>query len=385
MKQGAPGRRVRGAKADFPDAADPRNGRLSMDLPFASSEVSRRLLAWYGREGRDLPWRHTRDPYRIWLSEIMLQQTTVAAVIPYYERFLHRFPTVAALAAASLDDVITLWAGLGYYSRARNLHLAAREVLAEQDGIFPDTLDALTVLPGIGRSTAGAILSIAFDKPAPILDGNVRRVLVRLFAWRDDPRGSRAEKQLWAWAELLTPVDRPHDYAQAIMDLGATTCTPRAPACGRCPLQDLCQAFGQGLATALPVSRKPQMVPVRKQVALVAANSGGFLLRQRPSAGFLGGLWEFPTADLPDGLAPALAAGRLRDDLGMQGALEKLADIRHAYSHFKLELAVFRVEAGTVDRIAEGSAYRWCSVDELELLPLHGAHRKACRKLAGDG
>jgi A/G-specific adenine glycosylase len=356
-----------------------------MSLPFASIEVSQRLLAWYGREGRDLPWRHTRDPYRIWLSEIMLQQTTVAAVIPYYERFLKRFPTVAALAAASLDDVLTLWAGLGYYSRARNLHLAARQVVAEQGGIFPDSLDALAALPGIGRSTAGAILSIAFDTPAPILDGNVRRVLVRLFAWPEDPRGNRAEKQLWAWAELLKSIDRPHDYAQAIMDLGATICTPREPVCDRCPLQDLCQAFGQGLAAALPVARKRPKVPVRKQVALVVSAPGGLLLRQRPPEGFLGGLWEFPTADLPEGVTAGQAAGRLRDDLGLHGALEGLAEVRHAYSHFKLELAVFRVEAGTVDRIAEANAYRWCSPSELELLPLHGAHRKVCSKLVDDG
>ena len=356
-----------------------------MSLPCASIEVSRRLLAWYGREGRDLPWRHTRDPYRIWLSEIMLQQTTVAAVIPYYERFLQRFPTVAALAAASLDEVLTLWAGLGYYSRARNLHLAARQVVAEQGGMFPDSLDALAALPGIGRSTAGAILSIAFDKPAPILDGNVRRVLVRLFAWQEDPRGSRAEKQLWNWAELLTSMDRPHDYAQAIMDLGATICTPREPTCDRCPLQDLCQAFGQGLTAVLPVARKRQKLPVRKQVALVVSAPGGLLLRQRPPEGFLGGLWEFPTADLPEGVAAVQAAGRLRDDLGLHGTLEGPAEVRHAYSHFKLELAVFRVDAGAVDRIAEGRAYRWCSARELELLPLHGAHRKVCSTLSDDG
>jgi A/G-specific adenine glycosylase len=385
VKQGSARREAHGAKADLPETATPLTGSSSTDHPFGSSEVSRRLLTWYGREGRDLPWRHTRDPYRIWLSEIMLQQTTVAAVIPYYERFLKRFPTVDALAAASLDDVITQWAGLGYYSRARNLHQTARQVVTELAGAFPDTLDALAALPGIGRSTAGAILSIAFDKPAPILDGNVRRVLVRLFAWPDDPRGSRADKQLWAWAELLTPEDRPHDYAQAIMDLGATICVPREPACGRCPLQDLCRAFGQGLTMALPAARKRQKVPVRKQVALVAAAPGVLLLRQRPPEGFLGGLWEFPTADLPQGMTAGQAASRLCQDLGLPGALAELAAVRHAYSHFKLELSVFRVEADAVERIAEGGAYRWCRSDELDQLPLHGAHRKICSKLAGSG
>jgi len=373
------------AKVDLPDTASVRNGTSRTELPFAPDEVSSRLLAWYGQEGRDLPWRHTRDPYRIWLSEIMLQQTTVAAVIPYYQRFLEHFPTVAALAAASLDDIITLWAGLGYYSRARNLHQAARQVVAGQGGTFPDTLDALTALPGIGRSTAGAILSIAFDKPAPILDGNVRRVLVRLFAWQDDPRGSRAEKQLWAWAEALTAADRPHDYAQAIMDLGATICTPREPLCDRCPLQGLCLACRQGLAKALPVSRKQPKLPVRKQVALVLSAEKGLLLRQRPAEGFLGGLWEFPTADLPAGLAAEGAASRLRDDLGLLGALEELAEVRHAYSHFKLELAVFRVAVADVGRVAEGGAFRWCSRDKLESLPLHGAHRKVYSQLVGEG
>ncbi len=354
-----------------------------MSLPFAAEDVSGRLLAWYGREGRDLPWRHTRDPYRIWLSEIMLQQTTVAAVIPYYSRFLKRFPTVEALASATLDEVIALWAGLGYYSRARNLHRAARQVVEERAGFFPDTLEALAALPGVGRSTAGAILSIAFDKPGPILDGNVRRVLVRLLAWQDDPRGSRADKQLWAWAERLTPVDRPHQYAQAIMDLGATLCTPREPACERCPLRDLCQAFSKGLAEKLPAARPQRRLPVRRQVALVAFAGADVLLRQRPAEGFLGGLWEFPTADLAEGAAVVEVAGRLRDDLGLQGPLEEVGHVRHAYSHFKLELMVYRVPDAAEGRVAERRDYLWCGANEFADLPLHGAHRKVCGKLAG--
>ncbi|RLB63754.1 MAG: A/G-specific adenine glycosylase [Deltaproteobacteria bacterium] len=355
-----------------------------MNLPFDPDEVSRRLLAWYGKEGRDLPWRETRDPYRIWLSEIMLQQTTVAAVIPYYQRFLERFPTLDTLAKASLDDVITLWAGLGYYSRARNLHKAAQQITAESAGVFPNTFEDLTALPGIGRSTAGAILSIAFDTPAPILDGNVRRVLVRLFAWEEDPRSSRAEKQLWAWAEALTPETDPHDYAQAIMDLGATVCTPRDPDCGKCPLQEICQACRKELATTLPIARKKQKIPVRKQVALIICGSDGILLRQRPTEGFLGGLWEFPAVDLSPELEPEQAAVRLLSDLGLHGGLNKSGEIRHAYSHFKLELTVFRVEANPTGIIAERSAHRWCSGTELESLPLHGAHRKAYNKHKGD-
>ncbi|MDH3998734.1 MAG: A/G-specific adenine glycosylase, partial [Desulfuromonadales bacterium] len=232
-----------------------------MSLPFDPPQMAQRLLRWYGAKGRDLPWRQNRDPYCIWLSEIMLQQTGVVTVIPYYQRFLDKFPTLQQLAAAPLDDVIQLWAGLGYYSRARNLHKAAQQVMAEHSGVFPSQLDDIQALPGIGRSTAGAILSIAFDQPAPILDGNVRRVLVRLFAWRNDPRSSAAEKQLWQWAEQLTPPQQAHDYAQAIMDLGATVCTPRTPDCANCPLRALCVAHQQGLAETLPIKRKRAKAP----------------------------------------------------------------------------------------------------------------------------
>jgi A/G-specific adenine glycosylase len=350
-----------------------------MALPFQATEISLRLLSWYGKEGRVLPWRENRDPYRIWLSEIMLQQTTVAAVIPYYARFLQRFPTIESLAAAPLDDVISLWAGLGYYSRARNLHRGAQKIVSEHAD-FPDTLEGLLALPGIGRSTAGAILSIAFDKPAPILDGNVRRVLVRLFAWQEDPRSSRAEKQLWQWAEALTPEEHPHDYAQAIMDLGATVCVPRTPLCESCPLRELCQAFKQGCATLLPVARKQGKLPVRRQVALLVKGSGGYLLRQRPTEGFLGGLWEFPVVEVSPEENHRQAAERLLADLGLVGEACEAEAVRHAYSHFKLELAVFSVEIEKKTFVAEAGEYAWYREDELKRLPLHGAHKKAYSK-----
>lgn len=351
-----------------------------MKLPFDPAEVSRCLFDWYGKEGRDLPWRENRDPYRIWLSEIMLQQTTVAAVIPYYERFLQRFPTLDSLALAPIDEVIALWAGLGYYSRARNLHRAAEKIVAEQGGVFPNTLDALLALPGVGRSTAGAILSIAFDQPAPILDGNVRRVLVRLFAWQEDPRSSRAEKQLWQWAEALTPAANPHDYAQAIMDLGATTCLPGVPACERCPLEKLCQARIKGLSSSLPTSRKSKKVPVRKHLALMVRRPGAYLLRQRPVDGFLGGLLEFPAVEFSSEQNPQRLAARLLADLGLAGELHEVGEIRHAYSHFKLELTVFSVSVDAVSAVAESSCYRWCDRNAFGSLPLHGAHRKAYDK-----
>jgi len=356
-----------------------RDDRSSVPAAFDPAAIAPRLLAWYGLCGRDLPWRNTRDPYRIWLSEIMLQQTTVTAVIPYYQRFLNIFPAVAVLAGAPLDKVIELWAGLGYYSRARNLHRAAQTVVSDFGGSFPATVAELTTLPGIGRSTAGAIVSIAFDRPAPILDGNVRRVLVRLFAYEGDPRSTAAERQLWTWAEALTSKDQPHDYAQAIMDLGAMVCVPRDPACLDCPLADLCQARRMGLERQLPASRPGKRVPVRRQVALLVERGGRYLVRPRPAEGFLGGLWEFPVGGLSDGESPLVAAGRLAGELGVNGERQTAGRLRHAYSHFTLELDLVTVQLEPGGRVAEGD-WQWQSPAQLARTPLHGAHRKALEK-----
>ncbi|MCM2264046.1 MAG: A/G-specific adenine glycosylase [Desulfuromonadales bacterium] len=348
-------------------------------FPFDPTEVAPRLLAWYGAHGRDLPWRHTRDPYCIWLSEIMLQQTTVAAVIPYYQRFLATFPEVATLAVAPPERVIELWAGLGYYSRARNLHRAAQKVVEEHGGDFPKTVEALAALPGVGRSTAGAIVAIAFDRPAPILDGNVRRVLVRLFAYDGDPRGTLAERALWKWAEALTARERAHDYAQAIMDLGATVCTPRDPGCPDCPLAALCQARRQGLERQLPVARIRKSVPVRRQVALLVEREGFYLVRPRPHEGFLGGLWEFPVADVRADETPLTVAGRLAQELGFSGQKLAVGRLKHAYSHFTLELDLVRIMGRYEERVAEGD-WQWQAPGMLVKMPLHGAHRKALER-----
>jgi A/G-specific adenine glycosylase len=343
-------------------------------------EVADRLLAWYGRAGRDLPWRCTRDPYRIWLSEIMLQQTGVTTVIPYYLRFLERFPTVNALAEASIDEVIALWAGLGYYSRARHLHAAAGVVVEKFGGTFPAQLEELMDLPGIGRSTAGAILSIAFDRKAPILDGNVRRVLIRLFAITDPPRSPAVEKRLWQRAAELTPADRPHDYAQAIMDLGATVCTPRRPDCPACPLAEICRARQLGLAEQLPAPQAKKQVPLVRQVALLLEMKEHFLVGRRPLKGMLGGLWEFPSRDVPPDMQPQEAAEQLLRDLDMRADLQSAGRIRHAYSHFRVEVELFR---GSVecDRVAEAMDRTWLPPSRLTELPLHGAHKKALRIL----
>lgn len=340
-----------------------------------------RLLTWYGRAGRVLPWRSTRDPYRIWLSEIMLQQTGVATVIPYYRRFLDRFPTAEALAGANIDEVISLWAGLGYYSRARNLHAAAGMVVDRHGGGFPADLDELMALPGVGRSTAGAILSIAFDRKAPILDGNVRRVLIRLYAIIEPPRSPAVERLLWQRAEELTPEDRPHDYAQAIMDLGATVCTPRRPDCPACPLTEICRARALGLEDQLPSRQEKKKVPLVRQVALLLEMKGRFLVGRRPLNGMLGGLWEFPSCDVGPRNTPQENAERLLQDLGMKATLVPVGRIRHAYSHFRVEVELFRGRV-EIRQVAEQTENDWLTVMDLADLALHGAHKKALPYLA---
>lgn len=359
------------------------SARRQTTLPFEAADVTQKLLRWYVKQGRDLPWRKTRDPYRIWVSEIMLQQTTVNAVIPYYQRFLKRFPTVDGLAAASFDDVVQLWAGLGYYSRARNLHRAAQKIMAELKGEFPRTTEDWVQLPGIGRSTAGAIVSIAYDQPAPILDGNVRRVLVRLFAWAEDPRSSRAERQLWAWAEALTPESQPHDYAQAIMDLGATVCTPRQTDCEQCPLKDHCLAYAKGLVNDLPVPRKKKAIPVRCQVSILVWVDRALLMHRRPNDGFLGGLWEFPSAELMGEFKTEQTVKKLIAQFNLGGQPEKIGDIRHAYSHFKLELEAFFVRGDSRIDVDEHNCH-WIPFEELKTLPLHGAHQKVFQRFCAN-
>lgn len=352
------------------------------DLPFEPERISSALLDWYGKEGRDLPWRQTRDPYRIWLSEIMLQQTTVAAVIGYYQRFLENFPTVEHLATAPQVAVIDLWAGLGYYARARNLHAAARQVVEDHDGEFPDQLEQLMVLPGIGRSTAGAIMALAFDERAPILDGNVRRILCRLFAWQEAPRSSRAEKQLWLWADLLTPHLQVHDYTQAIMDLGATVCTPRSPVCPACPLNQFCQARRLGIEQDLPLKQKRKKVPTRVEAALLLCRNGQYRVRRRPASGLLGGLWEFPAISVPEESTPKAQAERLLLEQGGSSPLQALGTIEHIYSHFRLELHLFHANLAGELLVAENEQ-TWCPKCELNQLALHGAHKKGLKLLGG--
>ena len=295
------------------------------------------LLDWYDRHARAMPWRvppganRRADPYRVWLSEVMLQQTTVAAVRGYFERFTARWPTVGALAAAEDAEVMAEWAGLGYYARARNLLKCARAVVAEHDGRFPDTREGLLSLPGIGPYTASAIAAIAFDRPATVVDGNVERVMARMFAVQTPLPAAKAE--LTTLAEALTPTERPGDYAQAVMDLGATICTPRSPACGICPWREPCRARAEGIQAELPRKSPKKAKPVRLGLAYVARRAdGAWLLETRPDSGLLGGMLAWPTTEWSDDPAPAppLAADWR----------ELEAEARHTFTHFHLRLAV---------------------------------------------
>lgn len=293
------------------------------------------VLTWFDQHGRKhLPWQQNIDAYRVWLSEVMLQQTQVATVIPYFEKFTARFPTVHDLAAAPLDDVLHLWTGLGYYARARNLHACAKQVVVEYGGEFPRTVEGLAALPGIGRSTAGAICSITWNRPAPILDGNVKRVLARFYAVEGWPGQTAVANALWSLAETHTPRQRNADYSQAMMDLGATLCTRSRPQCAACPLQDHCQARAVGNPEAYPGKKPRKEKPVRQLQMLMLQNPRGeILLEQRPAQGIWGGLWSFP--ELATDTDPLDHA---RDHWGPALLEETWATYRHTFSHYHLDI-----------------------------------------------
>ncbi len=337
------------------------------------------LVAWYSQQKRDLPWRRKRDPYAIWLSEIMLQQTRVETVVPYYHAFLKQFPTVAMLAAASEEQVLKRWAGLGYYRRARQLHLAAQEVVTHYGGELPRTAAELQQLKGVGRYTAGAIASIAFEEPVPLVDGNVSRVFSRLFALPDDMRQRAGQQRVWGLAEQLVPQKKPGDFNQALMELGALVCVPRNPRCLICPLRDQCEARTQGLEQQLPhMSKKAKP----KQLAMVAAilqqRNGDVLLAQRASDGLFGGLWEPPMVE-----AASLAAGR--DALSQLGVsrsrkLEPKGQVRHILTHRRLDIEVLSAQLSRRTKLpAVTGAYvqlRWTQPKDV---PLSSLARKVLR------
>jgi A/G-specific adenine glycosylase len=315
------------------------------------------LIAWHAHHGRhDLPWQHEPTPYRVWVSEIMLQQTQVATVIGYYERFMRRFPDLESLAAAPLDEVLHLWSGLGYYSRARNLRRSAQRVISEHGGELPDDVDMLAELPGIGRSTAAAIVALAFGRRASILDGNVKRVLARYFAIDGSPGDSVTERQLWRRAEQCTPQSEFAVYTQAIMDFGATLCTRREPLCMHCPLREDCAARRLGRVHELPAARVRRARPTRRVFMLLAVDSDGqVLLQRRPPQGIWGGLWTPPQFEHAEAAmrfcATALGAAQLDP--------EPLPGLRHAFTHFELEITPLRARCQRALTVMEGGGTLW--------------------------
>jgi len=323
------------------------------------SALGSRLLAWFDTHGRhDLPWQRDRTPYSVWVSEIMLQQTQVGTVIPFYVRFMQRFPTIAALATAPLDDVLAHWAGLGYYARARNLWRAARLVLDEHGGDLPTTFDALHALPGIGRSTAGAILAQAHGQRWPILDGNVKRVLARYQAVAGWPGSPAVANELWRYAEAHTPHERVADYTQAIMDLGATLCARVRPACTVCPLATDCAAARAGTQALYPAPRPKRERPQRRVAVLVVrAPDGRVLLERRPARGIWGGLYSLPELTAED--SPREWCARV---LGTAVAAERaLTIIEHAFTHFDLDLAPRLLElAADPKAVMDRDDWHWC-------------------------
>jgi len=319
-------------------------------------DFSHRLLSWFQQHGRkELPWQQSPTPYRVWVSEIMLQQTQVATVIPYFDRFMARFPDINALAEADQDEVLHLWTGLGYYARGRNLHKAARQIRDECGGKFPTELEQVMALPGIGRSTAGAILSLSMGQRHAILDGNVKRVLTRHYAIAGWPGTPAVEKQLWQLAEQHTPAQACAAYTQAIMDLGATVCRRSKPLCPLCPQQQSCEALGQGVQNQLPSPRPKKQLPTRiTTMLMLSGGEGRVLLQQRPPTGIWGGLWSFPQLD-QDNPSDAKIRRWCKEALGHQASItERWPVLRHTFSHFHLEIEPVRLQCKkTLARIAE--------------------------------
>ncbi len=336
------------------------------------------LLAWWDAGHADLPWRRTRDPYAVWVAEIMLQQTQITTVIPYYERWMARFPTVEEVAAALLDDVLKQWEGLGYYTRARNLHAAARVVVREYGGVLPRDVSGLLKLPGIGRYTAGAIASIAFDTRAPILDGNVIRVLSRVYDVEEDVTLPATRAHLWRLAETVLPDERPGDFNQALMEVGQQICLPQNPRCLICPLHSLCLARQRGTQPDRPVRPPRKHTPHYDVVAAVIwedgapSREGRFLIARRPLDGLLGGLWEFPGGKVEPGETRSEALRReIREELALEiEPGDFLTEVAHAYTHFRITLHAFHAayKGGEAQHLGVAD-HAWVTFDRLESYP----------------
>jgi A/G-specific adenine glycosylase len=345
------------------------------------------LLDWYDDHKRQMPWRETDDPYAIWVSEIMLQQTRVDTVRAYYRRFLEAFPTVEDLATADRDEVLKLWEGLGYYSRARYLHEAAAQVVEEHDGQVPETMDAIRDLKGIGPYTAAAVLSIAYQKPHAVLDGNVARLLTRIYAVDDDSTSSTTKRHLRRLAnELLNP-ERPADFNQAMMELGSTVCTPTSPDCDACPVSTVCRAHAEGEEERYPVTPDTKPVPHHDiAVALIFDDDGRLLIQRRPDEGQLAGLWEFPGGKYEEDTDDSMEAAcrrEIREELGVDVAIEEpFYTLKHAYTHFKITLHAFRCRIADGDPTPlEDQPMTWVTLDELEDYAFPRANGKLIEEL----
>ncbi|WP_203248622.1 A/G-specific adenine glycosylase [Sporosarcina beigongshangi] len=336
-----------------------------MQIIMKKDEFREALLSWYHREKRDLPWRHTSNPYYIWVSEIMLQQTRVDTVIPYYERFIDSFPTMEILASANENDLLKMWEGLGYYSRARNLQMGVREVVENYGGEVPDTRQEISKLKGVGPYTAGAVLSIAFGVPEHAVDGNVMRVMSRLLLIEEDIAIPRTKKIFETVVMELIDRKDPSSFNQGLMELGATICTPK-PKCLLCPVRDFCNAFHEGRQEELPVKTKKTTMKVIPVASFAIQNKQGeWLLRQRPAKGLLAGLWEFPMVERLDGIAPL---EKMRQQFGVE--LENVVDVltfKHIFSHITWEMTSFKAQMKGTDSLPPG--YRFFTVEEVEALP----------------
>lgn len=340
-------------------------------------DLQQKLLQWWDHHHADLPWRRTNDPYAIWVSEIMLQQTQIGTVIPYYERWMARFPTVEVLAEASLDEVLKLWEGLGYYSRARNLHHAAKMVVDVYDGRLPQTASELQELKGVGRYTAGAIASIAFDQPAPILDGNIIRVLTRLYDIDEDVTHTATKNKLWKQTEQLVPTERPGDFNQALMELGQTVCLPKKPSCIICPLQAICLARQRGTQYERPVKPPRKRTPhydvaagiIWRDETAALKPDGQFLIAQRQLDSLLGGLWEFPGGKQEPGeTLPQTLRRELSEELNIKvEVLDHEISIKHAYTHFRITLHAYHTmyQSGEVKNL-HVKDHAWITLNDLD-------------------
>ena len=359
--------------ADFDALADP--------------SFSAAVVAWQRAHGRHaLPWQNTRDAYRVWLSEIMLQQTQVAAVLAYYARFLERFPTLVDLAAAPSEDVMALWSGLGYYTRARNLHACAKRVVDEYGGVFPSDPALLAELPGIGRSTAAAIAAFASGRRAAILDGNVKRVFARIFGIDQFPGAKPVEDALWLRAEALLPHDGIESYTQGLMDLGATLCTRARPDCQRCPLQARCVAYASDRVDQLPVRKPKKTIPERRTTMLAIVDRGQVLLEQRAPSGIWGGLMSLPELDghANSDAAPhdAAALARAAGAFGQVEELDALLPLVHVFTHYRLHIAPWRVALAGRRELAAQSPHLWWDLANIEQAPLPAPVKKLLVQLA---